>query len=390
MIYTKTNSHHGLLKHNLFRSLKEARLEANSIYWYDQHDKAVNTLDFADFVEDIHWNHLRTDPTTKILLFYPDEYFCLDNIQEWTSVLIDKQIPTDRFNLIVTDKNWVTWAKGAFKSFGVELKNIQDYNQLLARVNPQPEVLDFRYRFSALSRNYLDWRLRLFLELRSRDLLKNFNYTFNNINPYHNITFDLPFIKDSARKFGYDMDNGIEQWIDGIPYTPAKNKVFMKLSDDIYEIIQSSALHVVIESHFDPFWTWAGASWMHPAEFSPAFPTEKIYKAIACFRPFIVFSTPHFLWEFRQLGFQTFSHAFDESYDEILDDSERLQAIVNEISRLSSLSDQEFAKVIDSCQPQANHNQRMMEKIRKEIRIEEEFNWLTDYINSDDSNGVVK
>jgi hypothetical protein len=49
---------------------------------------------------------------------------------------------------------------------------------------------------------------------------------------------------------------------------------------------------------------------------------------------FIVYGTPHTLKHLQELGFETFAHAVDESYDTILDDNMRLDAIVTELKRL--------------------------------------------------------
>lgn len=65
--------------------------------------------------------------------------------------------------------------------------------------------------------------------------------------------------------------------------------------------------------------------------------TEKTLRPIACGKPFILASTPNSLEYLRDYGFKTFHGLIDESYDKIVDPLERLQAISQEMKRISLL-----------------------------------------------------
>lgn len=69
------------------------------------------------------------------------------------------------------------------------------------------------------------------------------------------------------------------------------------------------------------------------------FLSEKVFKPILKSHPFILVSRPYSLEELRKLGYKTFSPYIDESYDTIIDDSERLFAIIREVKRLCELTD---------------------------------------------------
>jgi hypothetical protein len=66
--------------------------------------------------------------------------------------------------------------------------------------------------------------------------------------------------------------------------------------------------------------------------------TEKTLRPIACGHPFILAATPGSLQYLKQYGFETFDGLIDETYDTILDPQQRLDAIVQEIKRISHLS----------------------------------------------------
>lgn len=65
--------------------------------------------------------------------------------------------------------------------------------------------------------------------------------------------------------------------------------------------------------------------------------TEKTLRTIACGRPFMLASTPGSLQYLKQYGFETFDGLIDETYDTITDSRQRLDAIVQEIKRISLL-----------------------------------------------------
>jgi hypothetical protein len=63
--------------------------------------------------------------------------------------------------------------------------------------------------------------------------------------------------------------------------------------------------------------------------------TEKILRPIACGKPFLLVSTPGSLKYLKSYGFKTFGDIIDESYDDISDPLERLQAVVLCMKELS-------------------------------------------------------
>lgn len=86
--------------------------------------------------------------------------------------------------------------------------------------------------------------------------------------------------------------------------------------------------------------------------------TEKTFKPIAGGHPFIVVGNPRTLRALRDLGFQTFGEAIDESYDEIDDPIERLKALFREFDRLFVMSRAELAALYRRALPAIVHNYR--------------------------------
>ena len=59
--------------------------------------------------------------------------------------------------------------------------------------------------------------------------------------------------------------------------------------------------------------------------------TEKSFKPMAYYHPFIVWGQPGTLHFLKDLGFETFENLFDESYDLIQNDQDRLSAVINNV-----------------------------------------------------------
>jgi hypothetical protein len=65
--------------------------------------------------------------------------------------------------------------------------------------------------------------------------------------------------------------------------------------------------------------------------------TEKSLRPIACGQPFILAATPGSLTYLQSYGFQTFGDCWDESYDQIQDPIDRLNAIIQVMKNIASL-----------------------------------------------------
>lgn len=89
------------------------------------------------------------------------------------------------------------------------------------------------------------------------------------------------------------------------------------------------------------------------------FPTEKTWRPIICKTPFITQGPVDFLKNLKRLGFKTFSQYWDESYDE---DGLVLgtKTILNNVERLSKMSDTELQSMYNDMTPILEHNYALM------------------------------
>ena len=90
------------------------------------------------------------------------------------------------------------------------------------------------------------------------------------------------------------------------------------------------------------------------------FITEKTIRPMIYFHPFIVYGNPNTLSELRKLGFETFPEFFDESYDTIENEVERLSMILNNVERVCNLSIEELHRLYNSVQGKLLHNRNLL------------------------------
>lgn len=94
------------------------------------------------------------------------------------------------------------------------------------------------------------------------------------------------------------------------------------------------------------------------------FMSEKTAKALFCKRIFIMFSTPLFLQNLRNLGFRTFNGILDESYDLEFIDEERFSLAFDQVNWLSK---QSFTDIVNSAQEILDHNHNRLIEFKNEI-----------------------
>lgn len=85
------------------------------------------------------------------------------------------------------------------------------------------------------------------------------------------------------------------------------------------------------------------------------FISEKTFKPIAARHPFILYGNKNSLKYLRDLGYKTFNGFINESYDE-LDTWERLEAIIQEIKRIKSMSFEQKINWYDSMRDILDYN----------------------------------
>lgn len=84
--------------------------------------------------------------------------------------------------------------------------------------------------------------------------------------------------------------------------------------------------------------------------------SEKIFKPMIYFQPFVLIGAHNDLARLQELGYKTFDGLINESYDTIENDEQRLLAASSEIIRIINMSDDQIKKWYDDCYDILLHN----------------------------------
>ena len=178
-------------------------------------------------------------------------------------------------------------------------------------------------------------RVDLFKELVDRGLIKNNLVSFPAVCPYEGLS-----IKELCNRYQIDLDLGavdLPLIIDD--YSAHQNNSHCI---DLWPLGDRSLLQVVTET------VYHGDRWHL---------TEKTFKPIVMQQPFILISCRGSLEYLRSHGFQTFGDFWDESYDD-LDDQSRIKAAGALLSDIDSLSAREKSQLQRHLWPVVEHNFR--------------------------------
>lgn len=84
--------------------------------------------------------------------------------------------------------------------------------------------------------------------------------------------------------------------------------------------------------------------------------SEKVFKPLAHCHPFVLVSRPNSLQYLQNIGFKTFGDVWDESYDKIDDDENRMTKIYQLVKSLSDKSDEEWLDIYKKVKEILIHN----------------------------------
>lgn len=383
MIYSKTGRLYDLkIAPEKFSSLDSWKPAPNITYYFHYYYDLHTGIKILDAMDDIHWEHLRVDPSAKFLYENCNETFTWTLAHQIKSVIDQKAIAPEKIFIIVMDEVHKNFLDQGLIELGILGVTVGVYNKLMTQTQIPENIPTTKYKFSALSRNYRAWRLHIYSKLAEKSLLKDFRYSFYNIFPYGEVKYydQETMLKDLDNTNFGEVNTTVAEWISKVPYTlDASDNVLNKWGDVTYDAILAADFHLLIETHYDLFYYVPSTDLIYNRNLAPSSITEKTNKPVACQKPFIAFSTPYFLEDFRSLGFETFSPYINEDYDKEPDNHKRLNMIVNEIERITNLPKHDYDALVTNCLSIAARNQQKLLSKKDNSAYNAAFNFLRDY-----------
>ena len=98
-----------------------------------------------------------------------------------------------------------------------------------------------------------------------------------------------------------------------------------------------------------------------------SFRTEKIWKPVAMAHPWIAVANQGYYRDMRNMGFKTFGHFIDESFDSIENSQDRIERISDVIEDLCR---QDLKQFLSACEQTCKYNQQHLAVMREQVRRE--------------------
>jgi hypothetical protein len=210
-----------------------------------------------------------------------------------------------------------------------------------AVVPPNVTLATRPYDFTLLSRTHKWWRATVVTDLHRSGLLNNSQWSYNTVDINDHLE-DNPIEIDHFDHLRTDVEN----FLTGAPYVCDQQTADEHNNHHVAEIrhYTNSYCNIVLETHFDV--DGSGG----------AFLTEKIFKPIKFGQPFVVVGAPGSLQALRDLGYRTFDHAIDNSYDLELNNTHRWIKIKSAITQIKK---QNMTEWFATCFDDVRHNQQV-------------------------------
>jgi hypothetical protein len=215
------------------------------------------------------------------------------------------------------------------------LYNLYILNASMRQILPIPEyesTLPKSKLFNCLNRMVHEHRKWFFCKMMQADLLNHGHVSmdkFTTMEPMPGTASETEIVLAKAQ--------------DLLPLIVDKADFTINYYNDLNpSIYQDSWFSVITETYVDDMQMLIG---------------EKVFKPMMCFSPFMLLSTRGSLARLRDLGFKSFPMLWDESYDDMDDTGNRMDAIIDQMKMISRIDD--LAAYFAQAESAVKHNHQM-------------------------------
>jgi hypothetical protein len=196
-------------------------------------------------------------------------------------------------------------------------------------------------RYTALNRFHKWWRSTVMAQLHRDNILEKSYWSYNNID-MGDLPHDNPIEIDRVP----GLRDYMNQFLSGSPYC----------CDHLTEQEHNSHWIMVAE-HYDDSYCNLVLETLYDAEQSQGtFLTEKTFKPIRHAQPFVIFGTPNSVATLKELGYRTFDHAIDNSYDLEFHNTDRFLKTLETVKKINQV---DMHAWYQSCHDDIVYNQQL-------------------------------
>jgi hypothetical protein len=197
------------------------------------------------------------------------------------------------------------------------------------------------HAFTLLSRVHKWWRATVVADLHRRGLLHTSQWSYGIVDMGDQYT-DNPI--ELHRLPG--LESYMNKFVAEAPYTC-----------DTLDSVEHNSHWLWVPEHYSHSYFNLVLETLYDAEQSGgAFLTEKTFKPIRHAQPLVIFGCAGSLSVLRSLGYRTFDHVLDNSYDTITHNTERY---LRTVELVANLAQQDLHQVFEQCREDIQYNQQL-------------------------------
>lgn len=342
-------------------------------YWYIDFHHGWNLIAAIDFIPEEIKDRIRNGTVTLLLNNSHEAYH--DPIEFiYRYFIMDLNFPASSIRLLtesasilaevdrvskVFDKPYiqVEWLR-IFEYNVRNACNIKDYRKLNTL-----EIKQYDKKYLSLNRRWRQHRPILVGLLEVHDLLDKGHVSFCKNVDGQNWDNIYGYIQGSVQYCDTDIYNLFQNNRDRIENIP---DMFL----DTQELYVNQ---VQVDNNLDYFYENTYFSIVSETNYfkelgEGLFLSEKVFKPILRCHPFILMSRPHSLGKLKDLGYKTFSPYIDESYDEEVNDYERLRMIIKETERLCNLPESQLIEFLTAVKEIVEYNYSVLTNKQSNVK----------------------
>jgi len=199
-------------------------------------------------------------------------------------------------------------------------------------------------RFLLLSRTHKWWRATVVADLSRTGLLDGSLWSYNTL-----ITVADSYDANPIEVDTLGLRDDLKTFIQNGPYRCDDLSAQAHNDHSLHspELFDSTYCSIILETLFDC--DGSGGTFL----------TEKTFKCLKHGHPFIIVGAAGSLAALRSLGYRTFDHVIDNSYDLIRDNTLRYLAVRSTIAQIAALSQAKLDEWLAACRADLEHNSRL-------------------------------
>jgi len=341
---------------NLADHVEKGQLVPHAIYIVGRQQTKLNSEKIQSFVDDFGIKFIFSNPSEgSSTILGQMQMYGIKNLALANKVLI--------IGGGAMDNAWPSLHHDSF------LPKILDYEENIAAATRTDEIYSKTikpYKFLFLNGRTRPHRKYLLESFRVSGLLDQSLWTWLDLTTSYSrsITYihnqeDLLNRQNEIKYLPVEYE--FDQFQDRINVTPKTNEPFIKMHlfkndwGDVY---------IKAEPYIDTYFSLVTETVF---EYPYSFRTEKIWKPIAMGHPWIVVANQGYYRDMHNLGFKSFGHVIDETFDQIENNRDRLARIAQVVEDLCK---QDLAAFVKECYNVCKYNQQHLAEMRTKVRQE--------------------